>query len=281
MSMQLDTTDRFFRPADVENIRRNYRGVQFRSFLRIVRNVIVVAAVVVGGFATYRHTQSDARFAIQRVEVTGAVHTPTAAVEALTQRYRGLNLFKLDIDRVRGDLAQLAWVSRIEIEKALPDTLRIRIVERVPVALLARDGALQYVDPQGVPFAELTPSVGDNDLPIIVAATRADIVRAVALMSDLREHDPQVFQRISEVTPLLPHGFALFDRELGMTVYADRDLSAKWRDLYAIAAAEKFTRGDVEYADLRFDGRIVLKPAHAIVSAATSTTPDIPTQITN
>ena len=280
MSMQLDTTDRFFRPADVENIRRNYRGVQFRSFLRIVRNVIVVAAVVVGGFATYRHTQSDARFAIQRVEVTGAVHTPTAAVEALTQRYRGLNLFKLDIDRVRGDLAQLAWVSRIEIEKALPDTLRIRIVERVPVALLARDGTLQYVDPQGVPFAELTPSVGDNDLPIIVAATRVDIARAVALMNDLRDHDPLVFQRISEVTPLLPHGFALFDRELGMTVYADRDLSAKWRDLYAIAAAEKFTRGDVEYADLRFDGRIVLKPAHAIASAA-STTPDIPTQITN
>lgn len=281
MSIQLDTTDRFFRPADVENIRRNYRGVQFRSFLRILRNLIVVAALVAGGVAAYRHTQSDARFAIRRVEVTGAVHTPPAAVEALTQRYRGLNLFKLDIDRVRGDLAQLPWVSRIEIEKALPDTLRIRIVERVPVALLARDGALQYVDPQAVPFAELTPVVGDNDLPIIVAANRGDIARAVALLSDLREHDPLVFQRISEVKPLLPHGFALFDRELGMTVYADRDLSAKWRDLYAIATAEKFRRGDVEYADLRFDGRIVLKPVRAIASVAASTTPDIPAQITN
>jgi cell division protein FtsQ len=282
MSVHLDTTDRFFRPADVENIRRNYRGVRIRSFLRVIRNAAIFIALVAAAVATYRHTQSNARFAIQHVEVTGAVHTAKASVESLTAQYRGLNLFKLDIDRVRRDLTQLAWVSRVEIEKSLPDTLRIRIVERVPVALLARDGALRYVDAAGNAFAELTPAVGDSDLPIIVAASRADTERAVTLIRDLREGDSAVYQRISEVRPLLPHGFALFDRELGMTVYAaDGDFSAKWRDLYAIAAAENFRRGDVEYADLRFNGRIVLKPARVSSLTPGYPTQDIPTEITN
>lgn len=281
MSAQLETTERFFRPADVENIRRNYRAMRLRSFLRGVRNLFVLVAIIVGAVVAYRHTQSDARFAIKQIEVVGAVHTQRAALEALTLQYVGLNLFRLDIDRVRHDLASLEWVSRIEIEKALPDKLRIRIVERTPAALIERNGVLRYVDENGAAFADLSPSIGDSDLPLIVATSGDDVVRAVDLVRRLRVTDPAVYARISEVRPLLPHGFALFDRELGATVYADEDLSAKWRDLYAIAAAEKFRRGDVQYADLRFDGRIVMKPMHPLAGPALTIVQDEPTQITN
>ena len=283
MSVQFESSDRFFRPADVESIRRNYRGMQLQSFFRAVRNFIIVVALVIGAIVAYRHTQSDARFAIKRVEVTGAVHTQRAAIDALTRQYAGLNLFRLDIDRVRRDLASLDWVSRIEIEKALPDTLRIRIVERTPAALISRNGVIRYVDENGAAFADLSPVIGDTDLPLITASSGDDVVRGVDLIRRLHTTDPAVYARISEVRPLLPHGFALFDRELGAFVYADGgDLSAKWRDLYAIADAEKLRRGDIQYADLRFNGRIVLKPMRAaIVTPATAVPQTVPTQITN
>jgi len=58
-----------------------------------------------------------------------------------------------------------------------------------------------------------------------------------------------------------PEGFALFDRQLGAVVYANAaDLSAKWRELYAVAEAEKLGRDAIAYADLRFADRIVIKP---------------------
>jgi cell division protein FtsQ len=285
MSLPLESTptERFFRPTDVESIRRNYRSVQLRSFFRGVRSLAVLVALVVAAVAIYQRTQSDARFAIRRVEIAGAIHTQKAAIEALTKQYHGLNLFRLDIDHVRRDLASLDWVARIEIEKALPDTLRVRIVERTPLALTAAaDGTFRYVDEKGVAFAELSPSIGDSDLPVITGSTREDCVRAVDLIQRLRAQDAEVFSRISEIRPLLPHGYALYDRELGATVYADdRDLSSKWRDFYAIAAAEKFQRGDVQYADLRFDGRIVIKPVHASIAAAASAPQNVPTLITN
>ena len=55
----------------------------------------------------YRHTQSNARFAVRTIEIDGAVHTPRAALDLATQRYVGLNLFQIDIARVQRDLGGL------------------------------------------------------------------------------------------------------------------------------------------------------------------------------
>jgi hypothetical protein len=106
--------------------------------------------------------------------------------------------------------------------------------------------------------------------------------RSVALLQALRARDPQIYSRISEVRPVAPNGFALFDRELGAFVYADdTDLSAKWRDLYAISRAEHLGAHDIEYADLRFAGRIVVKPVHPPALAPVAIKPAIATPITN
>jgi len=264
MSARYDTTERFFRPADVATLRRNQRRIQIQNIILHGSRVAAVAVVLGGAAWAYRHTQSDARFALKTIEVTGAVHTPRAAVDNITRAYVGSNLFRLDISRVQNDLRALGWVSRVETEKKLPDTLRVRIVERTPVALLNTAGGLQYVDESGAPFAELSPSVGDSDLPVIADAGGAELARCVTLLRELRARDAEVFARVSEIRPIAPDGFALFDRQLGAVVYANAaDLSAKFRELYAIAGAEKLGRGAVQYADLRFADRIVIKPLRA------------------
>jgi cell division protein FtsQ len=273
---------RFLRPPDVGRIRRNQRRVQAQRILKIAFNVLVVATVALTALWAYRRTQSDARFAVKAIEVTGALHTPKAALDAVTQQYVGLNLFRIDIARVQHDLGGLPWVSRIEIEKKLPDTLRINIVERSPVALLQNSGNLRYVDGHAVAFADLSAAVGDSDLPVITHASGSELARAVALIAELRAHDPHVFARISEIRPIAPNGFALFDRQLGAFVYANGgDLSEKWRNLYGIVEAEHLGPAAIEYADLRFAGRIIVKPVHPITSAVASSHVSDAVQITN
>ena len=267
MSARYDTTERFFRPADVAALRRNQRRIQIQRIILVGSRVIVVAAVVAAALWTWQHTQSDARFALKTIEVTGAVHTPRAAVDAITRAYVGGNLFKLDIANVQKDLAKLGWVSRIDAEKKLPGTLRLRIVERTPVALLQSGDRLQYVDESGVAFAELSPSVGDGDLPLIANASGAELARCVALLRALRARDAGVYARLSEIRPVAPDAFAIFDRQLGAVVYAGAsDLSSKWRELYAIAQSEQLAPGAIAYADLRFANRIVIKPSRAVAA---------------
>jgi cell division protein FtsQ len=290
VSVNYESSQRFLRPHDVGRVRRNQRRIQVQRLLGALGHIAVVATVVTIAAWLYLRAQSDVRFALKKIDVAGAVQTPRAAIDEVTKSYAGTNLFRLDITRLQESLQRLPWVSRVEIEKNLPDTLHIRVVERVPVALLQIESpqangqgtSLRYVDERGVAFAQLSPTVGDRDLPVIRDASGAELARAVTLLRTLRASDPQLFSRISEVRPVAPRGFALFDRQLGAEVYANEDdLSAKWRDFYSVARAENLGPHSIEYADLRFGDRIVIKPVHPITITAAPAALSEPAQITN
>lgn len=261
MSSGFDSTDRFLRPNDVASIRRNQNRIQVQSVLRIARNVALGMVALLAGAWIYRYAQSSGRFAVKSIEVVGAAHTSQAELDAVTSRYVGANLFKIDIEAVQNDVRTLPWVKSIDIEKKLPDTLRIRVSERTPVALALTASGLRYVDERGVAFAPLSPAVGDPDLLLISGSSHADLARAAELVRELRTRDPQVYSRLSEVRAIAPDGFAVFDRDIGALIYVKRDdISQKFRNLYGIVQSERFSRGQLQYADLRFTDRIVVKP---------------------
>lgn len=263
--MNFDTTaSRFLRPADVARLRRNQRRLNVQRLLVILRSIALLAAVLGGAIWIWQHTRSAPNFAVKHIQLDGVVHTPMAALTVATERYKGSNLFQIDIDRVQRDLGGLGWVNRIEIEKKVPDTLRIKITERVPVALSRSGDRLLYVDEKGVAFAELSPRVGNDDLPIITDAHGPELQRTIDLLRHLRAKDRELYSRISEVWPIAPRGFALYDRDLGAVVYANADdVSEKYRSLYAILQSESNPK--IEYADLRFADRVIVKqvePTH-------------------
>ena len=283
MSNTFETTQRFFRPPDASRLRRNQHRIQIQRVLVIMRNVVFVAAIAVAALWIFRQTQSAPQFAVKTIEIAGAVHTPREAIDKITARYVGLNLFKIDIGLVQHDFASLAWIQRITIEKKIPDTLRINIAERTPVAImLGRDGSLDYVDGNGVILSELSPTIGDDDWPLIADAQGDELARAVQFIGAIRHSDPMLYSRLAVVSPIAPRGFAVFDRELSTTVYVnDDDAAAKWRNLYAIVHGEKYAKADIEYADLRFADRVVIKPKHPIANTAAAPRTNVTAEITN
>lgn len=262
MSSSFESSQRFLRPPDIGRIKRNQRRIAAQRVLVASRNMFVVVAGLAAVVWAYGHTRNHDRFAVKRIDIAGAIHTAPADVEAVTARYAGTNLFRLDIEGLQRDLRHLPWIAGVNVEKRLPDVLKVTVSERRPVALHFDGGSFRYVDAAGVPFAPLSTTVGDPDLAIVRSAAGPELRRCVALLEELRKSDPQVYARISEIRPIPPDGFALYDRDLGAVVYANAsDLSAKWRTLYAITGAEGLGRSSVEYADLRFADRVVVKPA--------------------
>lgn len=254
-------SERFMRPVDV--VRRNQRQIQARKLLVGMANVLLIAGLVIGALWIYQRSQSDARFAIRTIEVTGSAHTSRPALEQVISPYRGTNLFKIDLAALEAGFRSLEWVERIEIEKTLPDTLRVRVLERKPAALAISEGRIRYADGKGVLFADLTPQTGNSELPLIVGATgREEVRRCVEFLRRIQLRDPELYSRISEVAPMPLRGFRMFTRDLGVVIYTDDESVSKWRTLYAIAEAERYGKGAIVYADLRFEDRIVVEPAH-------------------
>lgn len=79
----------------------------------------------------------------------------------------GMNLFDVDIQKVRKDLESVPVVSRVEVHRKLPDTLVVRIVERTAIARLGQGegGYHLAVDKEGY---VLGPSSLSPGLPSIL-----------------------------------------------------------------------------------------------------------------
>ena len=54
-------------------------------------------------------------------------------------------------------------------------------------------------------------------------------------------------------------------RELGTDVYVGDNAAKKWQTLYAIASREGFGRGTIEYVDLRFEDRVIVRPRSGVI----------------
>jgi cell division protein FtsQ len=63
----------------------------------------------------------------------------------------------------------------VDVRRALPDTLQIRVEEHVPAALAVM-GDLYVVDAEGVPFKKVS-SADALDLPLITGVSREDAAR--------------------------------------------------------------------------------------------------------
>lgn len=122
------------------------------------------------------------RFTVRRVEVS------TDGVLSVEQLRRwagvrtGMNLLALDLAQVKRSLEMVPYVASVSVERVLPDTLRLRVTERRPVAriqvpLPVAPGGVDFVtyqvDEEGVVLPPLDPRLmgegvgGDAALPLL------------------------------------------------------------------------------------------------------------------
>jgi len=139
-------------------------------------------------------------FDTERIEVRGVRHLSSAAVVEAAGVAPGTNLLRLSMDAVAAGVELLPWVADAAAARVLPSTLRIRVVERTPVAwyrgpdrrvLVARDGTVLDVaksPPADVPAVGTIPSAvapGTRiDVPSDAFAVAASMSRA--LLSHVR-----------------------------------------------------------------------------------------------
>lgn len=92
------------------------------------------------------------RFTITNLDIKGGAAINSDLIREYTQISEGMNLFGFNIRKVREKFLRSAPNARsMEIVRVLPDTLRIEVVERVPLARIGRRECL-VVDSAGCVF---------------------------------------------------------------------------------------------------------------------------------
>ena len=149
-------------------MRRDGRAVEsdrfsVRSLYAYVPRALKVAVVIlaiIGLAIGYRAASSAALFQARTVDVVGTSRTSAEEIESLVRRsVSRTGVWRADLPALSVELGRLPGVRRAVITRVLPDGLRVRITERVPIAVVRTSaGHFVSVDDEGVALGEMQTS---------------------------------------------------------------------------------------------------------------------------
>lgn len=146
------------------------RAPRGRSVLRGLGLLAVLGSLAWVALQLDGWASTSPRLALRTVKVRGLHRATEHELLRLAGVAPGTNLWSLDPAAVAQAMSAHPWVRTVEVTRSLPDTLQLRVEERVPVAL-ASLGDLYVVDADGAPFKRVSASEA-LDLPLLTGVTR-------------------------------------------------------------------------------------------------------------
>jgi len=230
-----------------------WRGERLWIFLKggvfVVSLIILVTSIGLGIKA------SKKVFPIKNIVVSGNNHLEDAEIRKAISPLDREGLLMLSLKETERVLKTIPWVKRAYLRKQFPETLIIRIKEAVPKALLSLNGTLSLMDEEG----RLLEEIKEERIPFLpVIKGNTDIMEALKLIDALSEKGVLQAKGFIEITSK-PYGLSInMDGEvfkIGYGRYAEK--LQQWKEL----EAEVKKRGiPIEYIDLRFADRVIVKP---------------------
>lgn len=131
-------------------------------------------------------------FRVRHVEIVGARYIQASDVlERL--RVDTLNSVWDPTGPLESRVAAHPLVREVQVDRSLPGTLVVRLVEHAPVALVATNGGFKVYDERGIALP-IDPTAADVDAPIL---DRPDTL-LLRLLGAARRRLPAVYLRLSE-----------------------------------------------------------------------------------
>ncbi len=95
-------------------------------------------------------------FPVKKIEVKGCKEISCESIKALIHLKGGENLFKLPEEAIRARILSAFPLKNVIVIKNLPDTIRVFVEERVPLAITKIKGKYYFVDKEGKIVREAT-----------------------------------------------------------------------------------------------------------------------------
>ena len=268
MSRVAVPADKRFRRAHVKPARprRRWRTLAVRT----IRVAVMTGGLAFGIYRGWDFAVQAHVLQIERIVVHGNEHLPTGEVLAVLGGLRGQNLIWCDLNVWRQRLLSSPWVRDADLRRSLPSTVDVLVSERRPIGIGRIDGLLYLVDERGAIIDEFGPQYAEFDLPIIDGlsapnddGTITDSVRAdlaARVIAGLRAK-PAIARRLSQVDVHDEHNAAvILSGDMAALHLGDQQFLPRLQSYLELATALGERVADIDDVDLRFDGRIYVRP---------------------
>jgi cell division protein FtsQ len=209
--------------------------------------------------AAQRLIEASARlgFRVSDIRVEGRATTDRETILAALGARPGTPILAVDPERAKEQLESLPWVHSALIERRLPNTIYVRLVEREPMALWQHGGKIDLIDRSGavIPVTRLDRFA---KLPMVVGEEAAG--HAAGLLQMLASQ-PDLAARVTAAIDVGGRRWNLrLDNAIDVLLPAD-DPAAAWADLARLQRSNAILQRDVQAIDMRLPDRLVVRVA--------------------
>src|SRR5204863_6465818 len=192
---------------------------------------------------------------VSDVKVEGRETTDRETILAALGAGPGTPILAMNPRRAKEQLETLPWVRSAVVERRLPDTLYIRLVERKPLAVWQHGGKLELIDREGgvIPVTRLDRFA---KLPLVVGDGAA---RHAAELLDMLATEPDLAARVSAAIRVGDRRWNLrIDNAIDVLLPADAPAGA-WAQLARLERSSAILKRDVPTVQVRLPDRLVLR----------------------
>ena len=269
--------DRRFRRAHVKPARTRR---SWRTSLRSLLSAVVLALLAFAAYRVARAAADAPVLRIDRILVRGNERLSAGEVRALLNGLRGQSLIWADLDAWRARLLSSAWIRDAEVRRSLPSTIEVVVFEKEPLGIARLDGRLYLMDDHGTLIDEYGPQYAAFDLPMIdglsaPAGSPAPVderrVELAARVIDALRTQPEVAHRLSQIDVRDVHNAAvILSGDAAVIRLGETQFLQRLRSYLDVAPALRERVADIDHVDVRFDGRIYVKPAGKVSKPPTT-----------
>jgi cell division protein FtsQ len=192
---------------------------------------------------------------VRDIEVEGRETTDSATILAALSAERGTPILAVNPRQAKQKLESLPWVRSAAIERRLPGTLLVRLVERHPLAVWQHAGKQELIDREGavIPVKDLTRFAR---LPTVVGD---DAASHAAALIDMLAREPELAVRVTAAVRVDERRWNLRIDNAIDVLLPEADPGEAWARLAALDRANSLLQRDIQTVDMRLPDRLVLR----------------------
>jgi cell division protein FtsQ len=177
-------------------------------------------------------------------------------------------IWRISLREVAGRFSGSSWVRDVSVRKQYPGRLLVRIEEAVPTALLEKEGALYLLDGEGA-VLERIKGRPVRFLPVIAGdpeSNRGAFSEAVRLAKVIRSLGLSTRRNRVEIAGFEDGAHQLTVDIDGLLVrVGEGEYQEKLSRLFELTEEIRKRNINVDYVDLRFANRVVVKPVAGVL----------------
>lgn len=212
------------------------------------------------------YRSGERAFPVKEVIFYGNTHLLDSELKTLTGISKDESLFSVSPKRVSARLLQSPWIKEVSIRKDFPSAVLIRIRETSSFAILEMKGRAFLIDETGTMLEEMKGEI--PFLPVITAdpfKNRDNFTEALNLAKAVK--DSKIATERSRVEIIADKGPESISLVMDGVVIrmGQGDYERKLSRLFELEDEIKKRAIAVDYVDLRFANRVVVKPISEVV----------------